>query len=282
PTTDSIIIQQDDYKPIASADASGFIRPNQSVTLIGGDATASNYITPFGGSQGLTWKWTGPSGFLSTLQNPQTSTPGTYYLTLTEARNGCAASAQITVLAEQSPLPVRFIDFTVSSNKQEKTNKLAWRIANASDSNYFAIEKSFDGSSFTTLGYMFGSTSEDYQYKDAASDRIVYYRIKAVNKVNVASYSPIMKVDNSAKTTEKIKAYTDEAKNIIVDYTADKSESITIRLMNINGQLMNIINKNVGAGRNTFKLTDFVKPGEGIYLLNIQSGQKGTSIKIKM
>jgi len=68
--------------------------PASTVVLLGGDPVASNIITPFGGSQGLMYSWTGPSGFSSSLRNPTTSVEGTYNLTVTEIRNGCQALHQ--------------------------------------------------------------------------------------------------------------------------------------------------------------------------------------------
>jgi hypothetical protein len=62
--------------------------------LHGGNAGASNYSTPFGGSQGLLWNWSGPRGFTAAVQTPLADTvSGSYQLTVTEVRNGCTAIA---------------------------------------------------------------------------------------------------------------------------------------------------------------------------------------------
>ena len=66
--------------------------------MYGGDLAASNYATPFGGSQGLFWDWSGPGGFTSAIQNPTNDTTwGTYQLIVTEKRNGCKDTAFKTV-----------------------------------------------------------------------------------------------------------------------------------------------------------------------------------------
>jgi hypothetical protein len=78
--------------------------------LFGGNTAASNYATPFGGSQGLDWDWSGPNSFSSAVQNPRTVDTsgvwGTYQLIVTEKRNGC----KDTALKSISPL-----DFVVLS-----------------------------------------------------------------------------------------------------------------------------------------------------------------------
>jgi hypothetical protein len=90
---DTVTVAADTFPPVASfyvsttADIAHFV-------LHGGNASASNYATPFGGSQGLLWNWSGPSGFSATTQTPITNIVfGLYHLTVTETRNGCTATA---------------------------------------------------------------------------------------------------------------------------------------------------------------------------------------------
>jgi len=107
---DTIVVPVDTSKPVASA-AAGDI--NNTLYLYGGNVAASNYPTAFGGSQGLTWNWTGPGGFASGVQNPINDTVwGTYNLLVTEKRNGCTdtasttlSAALFTVLDIQPPTP---------------------------------------------------------------------------------------------------------------------------------------------------------------------------------
>lgn len=88
--TDVVTVAIDTFAPIASFYATTTSDPNQFI-LHGGDTAASNYSTPFGGSQGLLWNWSGPGGFSSAVQNPQTTyITGTYQLIVTEKRNGCS------------------------------------------------------------------------------------------------------------------------------------------------------------------------------------------------
>lgn len=106
--TDVVSVPADTFPPVASffvsvtADLAHYV-------LHGGNTSASNYNTPFGGSQGLLWNWSGPKSFTSTVQNPVTDTAdGTYQLTVTEVRNGCTATASnyadFTVLNWTNPV----------------------------------------------------------------------------------------------------------------------------------------------------------------------------------
>ncbi|WP_431216684.1 hypothetical protein ACQ86N_20190 [Puia sp. P3] len=95
--TDTIVIPIDTFPPKALA-FTGFT--GSKIQLYGGDVTGSNYPTPFGGSTGLTFNWTGPGGFTSTELSPLVDTVwGTYNILVTEKRNGCTATASTTVVA---------------------------------------------------------------------------------------------------------------------------------------------------------------------------------------
>jgi hypothetical protein len=102
--TDVVTVSADTFPPVASfyitssADLSHYV-------LHGGSISASNYSTPFGGSQGLLWNWSGPNGFSSTIQTPQADTvKGTYQLIVTEQRNGCKDTAYEAVNMTVLPL----------------------------------------------------------------------------------------------------------------------------------------------------------------------------------
>ncbi|MDP4216555.1 MAG: hypothetical protein Q8927_10160, partial [Bacteroidota bacterium] len=92
--TDTVVIPIDTSRPVASVNVS-LVGNFAYLQLYGGDVNASNYSTPFGGSQGLLWNWSGPGGFSSAIQNPNTTDTvwGNYQLVVTEKRNGCTDTA---------------------------------------------------------------------------------------------------------------------------------------------------------------------------------------------
>lgn len=105
---DTITVLADTFPPVATFYASS-TADRAHIVLHGGDVNASNYPTPFGGSQGLLWNWSGPRGFTSNSQNPLADTVnGVYQLIVTERRNGCSAVASnpvdFSVLIKVQPL----------------------------------------------------------------------------------------------------------------------------------------------------------------------------------
>lgn len=68
--------------------------------------TCTNTQVQLSGSSntpGVTFTWTGPGGFTSSLQNPVVNTAGTYTLQVTEPASGCTALANTTVMANTIP-----------------------------------------------------------------------------------------------------------------------------------------------------------------------------------
>jgi len=55
---------------------------------------------------GAIYRWSGPNGFTSNLQNPSpVNTPGTYTLTVTNPANGCTSTDEVTILYDPATPP---------------------------------------------------------------------------------------------------------------------------------------------------------------------------------
>ncbi|MEI6409181.1 MAG: choice-of-anchor V domain-containing protein [Bacteroidota bacterium] len=85
-STATATVQQDISTPNASASAG----PTLTCTVLSTTISA-NSTTP-----GVTYAWSGPGGFISQLQSPSVTVPGTFTVTITGA-NGCTSTASATV-----------------------------------------------------------------------------------------------------------------------------------------------------------------------------------------
>ena len=77
--------------------------PNPVVTATGGDISCVQDCVQLGASStpsSVTYSWTGPNGFTSTLQNPTVCDSGTYNVTATTTTGGCTgtASAHVSIV----------------------------------------------------------------------------------------------------------------------------------------------------------------------------------------
>ncbi|TRX48623.1 hypothetical protein FNH22_28940 [Fulvivirga sp. M361] len=84
---DQVVVEQNITEPGATAGVSNELTcATPSVVLQGGSSAT-----------GVSYAWSGPESFTSTLQNPSVNTLGTYTLTVTDPVNGCTSTAQVVV-----------------------------------------------------------------------------------------------------------------------------------------------------------------------------------------
>jgi len=171
--------------------------------LYGGDPAASNYMTPFGGSQGLLWNWSGPGGFSSAIQNPTNDTTwGTYQLIVTEKRNGCKDTALKSV---------SFWDFGTLASKYlnlrggwlNESVQLNWQDIAENNALYYEVQKSSASSGFETIATVSHpkNTNNHFGYTDNnpyAGDN--FYRIKSTTSSGLILYSNIIDINSAAST----------------------------------------------------------------------------------
>jgi hypothetical protein len=87
---DTVVVPIDTFPPVASVNITMPVF-NSYLQLYGGDTAASNYPTPFGGSKGLLWNWSGPQSFTSSLQNPRTTDTAWALINRSLLKNGMDA-----------------------------------------------------------------------------------------------------------------------------------------------------------------------------------------------
>jgi hypothetical protein len=129
------------------------------------------------------------SGASVTLTNLPTS--GTFLYKVYTAFSSWSSGATGSMA-----LPVSLISFTaIPSNT---TIELHWRTASELNNNYFEVQKSTDGISFSSVGHVSGqgTTNElsTYTYIDEVIFPIAYYQLKQVDYDGVFSLSKIIKV----------------------------------------------------------------------------------------
>jgi hypothetical protein len=242
-----MIVNQDIHKPVATALNNDWLNPlwgKNSVTLYGGDTTASYYSNAYGSYTGLLWNWSGPGSFTSTVQNPKASIMGTYQLIVTNISNGCTDTA--TTELEYATLPVKLVSFTAMLNNNKVD--LNWITATEMNVNHFVIERSTDGHTFSDAGVVvaFGNTTErkNYQYSDnigSINATVIYYRLRQVDIDGKFEYSAtrIIRISKQTGNTITILTYpnpvTSELRITIPDNWQGKK--VTYEFVNANGHV---------------------------------------------
>ena len=186
---DTIVIPIDTFPPVASANV-GLV--GNQLQLYGGNAVASNYPTPFGGSQGLSYNWTGPDGFSSSVQNPMTDTVwGTYIIKATEKRNGCTDTASVTVVRSMF-IALLESDLQLDGASSGGAVRLQWNDENASTAVSYLVER-LSGSTYEAIGTVDAGGCQCFvdNHPVGGADE---YRVKAVSLSGQSYYSPVISV----------------------------------------------------------------------------------------
>ncbi|KGK29306.1 T9SS type A sorting domain-containing protein [Cellulophaga sp. E6(2014)] len=106
----------------------------QDATTNGGNDGAI-FITITGGVAPYTFDWTGPNGYASTAQNPDTLSTGDYYLTLTDA-NLCTQNLGPIFISEPGPLAITSLDPTHVLCKGEDSGSITALVTGLPAFNY--------------------------------------------------------------------------------------------------------------------------------------------------
>jgi len=107
---------------------------------------------------------------------------------------------EITSTYIGATLPVTWLYFTGVT--KQKNNILSWATANEKNTREFKVERSFDGSSFSTVGTVAASgnatATHNYQFTDYNIDKlkagVMYYKLKQVDTDNHFKYSSVIRL----------------------------------------------------------------------------------------
>lgn len=263
---DTLIVVADTSKPISSAAvvSNSVGRPQ----LLGGDTTASNYATSFGGSKGLLWSWTGPNGFNSTAQNPLTNGDnGTYTLTVTEKRNGCTKSSSVSVFFSM----LQFHSLQLTGSWVSNHVLLSWKNSAGNEINYYEIQRSVEAGNFITIDKVQGSVAtQNVTYKDLHPVNGGEYRIKAITKEGNVYYSSVIKLN----TTTSAKIYTSGGNdNIYLLAAVEKNVNAQVHLYDMSGKLLSHQQVMISKGNNTIRIQAPAKRNQ-LIIINVIAGNE--------
>ena len=245
---DTIVVPIDTFPPVASAFAG--LSGNQ-LALYGGNPVASNYPTPFGGSQGLTYNWSGPDAFSSTLQNPLTDTIwGTYHLTVTEKRNGCTDTASTTVTASMFDVLLTN-ELVVSGMYTNGGVALHWQDGNAASGVSYVVERMDASSVFQPIGTVAGDGCRCYvdAHPLAGQD---FYRVEAVPASGAAYYSAVVSVGTIGMGDSFYLAGGPLGMNFVANTSKDEQGVLVI--YDVTGQTLQKRSVSLTKGSNTIAL----------------------------
>ncbi|WP_161787221.1 T9SS type A sorting domain-containing protein [Hymenobacter sp. IS2118] len=272
------------------------ITVNPTVTVTPSQTTqagASRVLTATGGSTSV-YNWTATVGGTTTPLASQSASitvapvyTTTYTVTGTTANGLCrTASTTITVVR---PLPVELVSF--DAVWAGKTPVLAWATASEKNNDYFAIERSFDGVAFQTIGKVAGAGSTSartsYQYADGALGQTaattVYYRLQQVDTDGTTNFSPVRSLQIATVAAREFKANVfpnpyDTKVAVRVNSLGTDAISFTVR--NVLGQTVLTKTVSTAPGEQDVELAAAAALLRGMYYLTVRQGNEQQVLRL--
>jgi len=185
-------------------------------------------------------------------------------------------------------LPIELIDFIVNQSGNDAW--LSWNTASEFNSDYFGVERSFDGENFVQIGSVpaagYSLTPLNYSYDDDdinefSSDKI-YYRLRMVDQDQTYKYSVVRWINFADHVNETHfsvfpNPFTDA---VSVWYNSVRDEQAVIQLCDVSGKIIFEQPIKVSIGNNFFTMNQFSSLVQGIYLLHFNSDRIAFTQKI--
>jgi hypothetical protein len=229
----------------------------------GGNTSASNYSTPFGGSAGLLWDWSGPSAFSSTIQNPRTVDTtgawGNYQLIVTEKRNGCKDTAYKNI-SMYDFIVLSTDNLKVKGDYNDHSIVLTWEDASQGEASAYEIEKYTGSDEYKPIGTVLNGGGNAGLFSFTDNDPLQgnnRYRIKATGKNGQIYYSGVVTVaaDRAGLQSIYLAGSTPGTGGMTLVVNAGADCRAEILLYNLSGQRLWDKPVQLGKGVNTFGLS---------------------------
>lgn len=190
--------------------------------------------------------------------------------------SGVTSFSPWALSGNNSPLPIELLNFTAKVNEDENVD-LYWETASETSNDYFAIQRSNDGMSFSEIGRVAGAgnshqTLLKYTYldKDPWNGRS-YYRLKQTDLNGTYKFSEIRTVEVEPEMT--LTAFPNPVVNdsFLLDFHTRSESPTFITLYDRTGKI--IFSDVVQPGVSTHEVNLSPNPSSGVYMLRAINGR---------
>ncbi len=188
--------------------------------------------------------------------------PAVYKDVITSSNKSCSYSGAVVA---NCSLPVEFIRF--NAQKSNEGALLSWSTAKEKDNNYFIVESSIDGITFTEKGRVEGagtsSTVRNYLFTDnSPAMGVIYYRITQVDNDGTVSHTDVrhLKFDDELIPSLAVRPNPNNGQ-FILDISTNLKQPVSVEIFNTIGS---------SVWKETFESEGFISS-----LLDLQGLAKG-------
>ena len=186
---------------------------------------------------------------------------------------GCNTTGQATL-----PMKLKSFQGLLSADKAI----LTWSVLENENGHAFQIEKSSDGTTFTTIGIVITTQKagdEVYSYKDDLQGR-AYYRLKLVSKGGVAMYSAVLFMKKQVTTTSALNLLQNPVQSTIkFSFQSGINAATQVTVYNTLGVKVYQTSFAAQKGANTIAMTLDGQIKGGTYVLEVMNATNRNSAK---
>lgn len=244
----------------------------------------TNYNIVNGGSQNLTaswpqsgnYTWTPSVGTIRTVNVTPPNNATTNY-TVTDAF-GCVTD-QFSVTTSGT-LPVHIINYDVRL-VNGKVN-VTWSTATETNSDYFTIERSVNGTDFTAIGSVnaagTSTTLKSYVFTDLNPLRGTgFYRLSQTDIDGQKQYVGIKRIENVFVKTFEVKALSDNPGKLVLQINTSSHGRFNLKVYDLNGRKLTNESFSISSGLSNKE----VKLKAGVYIWEIRN-ENGEAMQQKV
>lgn len=245
-----------------------------SISCSGGAASLQWGITPTTGyscSGGYTLFCEG--GTTANQSTTESLTAGQCYKLFFDGNAGAACTWTFTI----SPiLPLTVNQFTVT--KSNLSNIIKWDINGTENVAKLVLERSEDNVNFEGIKeYTNVSAKSEFNYEDRNPYKVSYYRLKQTDNSGKVEYSST--VSSIMEVKYEVKNVYSTDKKIQVNYTAEKTEALSISVYDVTGKMIKSQDVNPVFGNNIHTI-DMAGNKTGAYFVVVENDKDRTVKKV--
>lgn len=192
---------------------------------------------------------------------------------------GCLSSSAASITVTAATLPVKLLYFNGEYGSGQ--SKLIWATSMEQNTDHFSVERSNDGARFYAIGRVAAAGNSNgnltYSYTDKQSiSQTAWYRLQIVDRDGKLTTSQVIRLLNSdSKVLHLVGVLPNPFENDLqLMIQADRSQALSIQLLDIAGREVYHVVKSVSAGSNMVILSSLSHLSKGLYVLRVMNGKE--------
>lgn len=222
-----------------------------------------------------------------TVAGTQVPTSGSN-TSMTLMRNGLNAYRELGIAGDASnPLPVSLVTFVGSVRESDAL--LQWTTSSELNNRGFEVERSFDGVTFKSIGFVKGAGTSNRTVKYATTDRgafanasLAYYRLKQVDFDGKYEYSSTIQLNKSVTGLQSVSLFPNPfSDKLSITFTSSTDSKYEVAVLDLQGKTVHTETFNAVEGINEMKLSSALSElHAGFYVIQITSSELTKTFKV--